>query len=104
LRTGPKIWAAHPQTREHARHPARGRFDLPLSPPNAHEIAILVNELDTSGAFQPTRQFAYGNAFTQSGFGAATGFGVDAVDVTLPISRHSAAGTRSIFSASTRTA
>jgi hypothetical protein len=61
----------------------RGRFDLPLSPPNAHEIGILVNELDTSGAFQPTRQFAYGNAFTQSGFGAATGFGVDAVDVTL---------------------
>ena len=59
------------------------RFDAPLSGPNAHEIALLVNETDTSGAFVPTRQFAYGNAFAQSGFGASTGYGVDAVDVTL---------------------
>ena len=68
------------------RQPAassRGRLDSPLSPANPHEIAFLVNETDTSGAFSPTRQFAYGNAFRQSGFGASTGFGVDAVDVTL---------------------
>ena len=62
---------------------SRGRLDAPLSGSHPHEIAFLVNETDTSGAFTPTRQFAYGNAFTQSGFGAATGFGVDAVDVTL---------------------
>jgi hypothetical protein len=59
------------------------RLDLPLSAPNAHEIALLVNESDTSGAFMPVRQMAYGNAFTQSGFGASTGYGVDAVDVTI---------------------
>ena len=62
---------------------ARGRLDLPLSAANPHEIAFLVNETDTTGAFTPTRQFAYGNAFTQSGFGASTGYGVDAVSVTL---------------------
>jgi hypothetical protein len=62
---------------------ARRRFDAPLSPPNAHEIALLVNENDTSGAFTPTRQFGFGNAFAQSGFGAATGYGVDAVDASL---------------------
>ena len=61
----------------------RGRLDAPLSPPNAHEVALLVNETDTSGAFMPTRQFAFGNAFAQSGFGASTGYGVDAVDASL---------------------
>jgi hypothetical protein len=66
------------------RAPAeRLRADPPLSAPNAHEIALLVNEVDTSGAFVPTRQFAFGNAFAQSGFGASTGYGVDAVDVSL---------------------
>jgi len=61
----------------------RGRLDAPLSPPNPHEIAILVNELDNSGAFVPSRQLAYGHAFAQSGFNASSGFGVDAVDVSL---------------------
>ena len=61
----------------------RGRFDAPLSPANPHEIALLVNEGDTTGAFQPARQMDYGYAFTNSGFGASTGYGVDAVDVTL---------------------
>jgi len=59
------------------------RADAPLSAPNAHEVALLVNETDTSGAFVPGRQFAYGNAFTQSGFGSSTGFGADAVDVSI---------------------
>ena len=62
---------------------AAHRFDAALSGPNAHEIALLVNETDTSGAFTPGRQFAFGNAFAQSGFGASTGYGVDAVDVSL---------------------
>jgi hypothetical protein len=66
------------------RAPAdRRRADPPLSPPSAHEITLFVNEADTSGAFTPTRQVAYGNAFAQSGFGASTGYGVDAVDVSL---------------------
>jgi hypothetical protein len=66
------------------RAPAAARpLDAPLSGPNAHEIALLVNERDTSGAFTPPRQFAFGNAFTQSGFGSSTGYGVDAVDMSL---------------------
>ena len=73
-----------PTPAAHSRAPAAAhRFDNPLSGPNAHEIALLVNETDTSGAFTPGRQFAYGNAFAAAGFGPSTGYGVDAVDVSL---------------------
>jgi hypothetical protein len=62
---------------------AAARLDAPLSAPNAHEITLLVNERDTSGAFTPSRQLAYGNAFTRIGFGTDTGYGVDAVNVSI---------------------
>jgi len=62
---------------------AAARFDNPISGPNAHEIALLVNETDTSGAFTPARQFAFGKALAQSGFGSSTGYGVDEVDTSI---------------------
>jgi hypothetical protein len=55
----------------------------PLSGPTQHEIAFLVNDnTGERGAFTPTRQLAYANAFINMGF-AAAGYGVDAQDISL---------------------
>jgi hypothetical protein len=48
-----------------------------------HEIAFLVNTTDTGGAFTPSRQAAFGAAFTASGFTAKTGYNVDVLPITL---------------------
>jgi len=53
-----------------------------LSPPTAHEVAFLINTVDTSGAFTPGRQTDFGNAFTNLGF-AKAGDGVDVLDISL---------------------
>jgi hypothetical protein len=58
-------------------------LDAPLSPSNPHETALFVNESDTSGAFVPTRQFAFGNAFSRIESPAVSGYGVDAVDMSI---------------------
>ena len=54
----------------------------PLSAPNRHEIAFLV---DDSGdrAFNPTRTAAFAAAFPAVGFTAANGYGVDALSISL---------------------
>jgi hypothetical protein len=54
-----------------------------LSPATNHEIAFLVNTLDKSGAFVPSRQTAFGQAFVNLGFPQA-GYGVDVLDASLP--------------------
>ncbi|MBV8600649.1 MAG: hypothetical protein JO359_03685 [Candidatus Eremiobacteraeota bacterium] len=54
----------------------------PLSAPNPHEVAFLVNESGDS-AFHPQRQQAFAAAFTTEGFTSGAGYGVDALDVTL---------------------
>jgi hypothetical protein len=56
--------------------------DEPLSPPNSHEVAFLVNE-SGDRAFHPQRQQTFAAAFTADGFTSGNGYGVDALDVTL---------------------
>jgi hypothetical protein len=53
-----------------------------LSPPNAHETAFLINTTDTTGAFTPSRQAVFSNAFTQIE-APASGYGVDDLTVSL---------------------
>ena len=52
-------------------------------PGTGHEVALLVNMLDTSGAFKPARQQAFGAAFRASGFTAEHGYNVDVLSITL---------------------
>ncbi len=53
-----------------------------IGPPTQHEIAFLINEADTQGAFLPARQYDFSGAFRKLGFPAA-GYGVDFADVSL---------------------
>ena len=52
-------------------------------PATGHEIAILVNTTDTTGAFTPSRQAVFGNAFVASGFTNANGYDVDVLPITI---------------------
>ncbi len=63
------------------RAPVRAH-DAPLSPPNSHEVAFLVNE-SGDPAFHPERQQAFATAFAFDGFTSVNGYGTDALDVTL---------------------
>ncbi len=53
-----------------------------IGPPTQHEIVFLINEADQRGAFVPSRQLAFAQAFRKLGFPQA-GYQVDVADVTL---------------------
>jgi hypothetical protein len=84
------VFADHPETlagsASSAKLPravgSRRRNDPPIGPATNHEIAFLVNETDTSGAFVPARQSDFELAFEHLGFGAA-GYGTDFGDASL---------------------